>query len=178
MLLPNLRRCWHRPRLNKVVDSGALLAVLVTLYCVLFLGYVDDRRAIAELRTLGAYVLPEPRGLYLLRQFAGDRVAERAVRVQCIGLQFDDRSLEALEGLGEVESLMIISPNVSDAGLSHLKHLEKLTGLVLLDTQVTNQGVIALRQALPGLRPVIRGPWANPEKPWAARNTSARPKIN
>src|SRR4051812_48206854 len=98
-------RRWHRPRLRTLLASVALIAVSLTLCRELFLGYVDDGPTIAELRTLGADVFSEPRGLHLLRQFAGDRVAERATRVQCIGLQFDDRSLEALEGLGDVENL-------------------------------------------------------------------------
>ena len=159
---------WHQPQLKTLLVAVALLAVVLALFRELFTGYVDDGPAIAELQALGADVFTEPRGLYLLRQFTGDRVAERVTWVQCIGRQFNDHSLGTLEGLDDVESLMIISPNVSDVGLSHLTHLRKLTGLYLGDTRVTEEGVNALRRALPGLRGVGRETWKNPTKPWAA----------
>src|SRR5687767_10634111 len=101
MTHPRGDRRWYRPRLRGALALVAGTAVVLAACRELFLGYVDDGPAIAGLTSLSADVFTEPRGLYLLRQFRGDRVAERAIRVQCIGRQFDDRSLATLEGLGD-----------------------------------------------------------------------------
>ena len=48
--------------------------------------------------------------------------------------------------------LWLGNKQITDAGLVHLMGLTKLEGLYLNDTQVTDEGVKRLRQALPNCK--------------------------
>jgi internalin A len=63
--------------------------------------------------------------------------------------QVTDAGLEHLKGLTSLQMLKLNGTKVSDAGLVHLKGLTGLKMLELLDTPVTEDGVNDLQQALP-----------------------------
>ena len=54
-----------------------------------------------------------------------------------------------LKGLTKLQTLYLMDTQVTDAGLVHLKGLTHLQMLLLEDTQVTEGGVQEQRQALP-----------------------------
>ncbi len=51
----------------------------------------------------------------------------------------------------KLESLILIGTPITDAGLSHLEDLPKLSVLSLAHTQVTDSGCLALERKRPGL---------------------------
>ena len=87
-----------------------------------------------------------------------------------LGLQVTDAGLEHLKGLTSLQSLSLQSlslfnsrpvtsdgrkfsfPKVTDAGLEHLKGLSSLKELYLQGTQVTDEGVKKLQEALPNCK--------------------------
>jgi len=67
--------------------------------------------------------------------------------------QITDAGLEHLKGLTKLERLLLLSTDITDAGLEHLKGLTNLRSIkLLLRTQVTDEGVKKLKQALPYCR--------------------------
>ena len=60
-----------------------------------------------------------------------------------------DAGLEHLRGLTYLECLNLASTNVTDEGLEHLKGLTNLETLSLDNAKVTDAGVKKLQQALP-----------------------------
>ena len=71
----------------------------------------------------------------------GDRVGDR----ELAGLA------ERMERFPNLRTLRLEGPNVTDAGLHHLKGLKQLQSLLLCDTQVTEEAVADLERALPQL---------------------------
>jgi hypothetical protein len=70
------------------------------------------------------------------------------------GNRFTDVGLEHLKDLPELTSLAVdLGPtHITDAGLAHLHGLKKLRDLMIQRTQVTNEGIARLQQALPGIQ--------------------------
>lgn len=69
-------------------------------------------------------------------------------------LEACDDDLQILAGLHKINisSLMVESGQVKDEGLKHLYRLRHLTRLILIDTQVTPEGIKKLQQALPNCK--------------------------
>ena len=132
---------------------GGLCAFFSKAYLVP--AYEESYR-IAEVSTVGAQVFTEPRGQYLLRQFAGDSLSERAVYVHLDDPRVTDEWLANLRGLDYIEVLSIKSGNVTDAGLGQLEHLPNLRSLHLVNTKTTEAGIRSLRASLPRLQRVTR----------------------
>ena len=63
--------------------------------------------------------------------------------------QVTDAGLVHLKGLTTLERLRLACTEVTDAGLVHLTGLTKLESLNLRDTQITGAGVADLKKALP-----------------------------
>jgi hypothetical protein len=61
----------------------------------------------------------------------------------------DRRRAGEVRYLGEIERLFVMGPGVTDGGLGYLESLTRLRRLVLLNTQVTDEGIKKLQQALP-----------------------------
>jgi hypothetical protein len=61
----------------------------------------------------------------------------------------NDRVLQHLGPLDQLQEFAIYTADVTDAGLKHLKGLSQLQTLILGDTKVTAEGVKKLQQALP-----------------------------
>jgi hypothetical protein len=62
-----------------------------------------------------------------------------------------DAGLQQVGGLPRLPDLFLESPDVSDAGIAHLKHATALKSLCIADGRVTPAGARDLRRALPGL---------------------------
>ncbi|MBI83194.1 MAG: hypothetical protein CMJ81_08365 [Planctomycetaceae bacterium] len=65
------------------------------------------------------------------------------------GTQVSDAGLIHLEGLTKLEALSLAETKISDAGLMHLRGLAKLQQLYLDRTPVTNEAVAELKKSLP-----------------------------
>ena len=63
-----------------------------------------------------------------------------------------DAGLVHLQGLRQLQGLWLANTQVSDSGVVHLQGLRQLYQLDLANTKVTSQGVKKLRQALPHCR--------------------------
>jgi len=61
----------------------------------------------------------------------------------------DEVLAEKVKGLTKLEWLYLMNTKVTDAGLVHLKGLTNLEELYLMNTKVTDAGVQELRKALP-----------------------------
>jgi len=72
-----------------------------------------------------------------------------------------DSDLVYLEPLGELWQLDLSGAPISDAALTHLKGLERLSYIVLTDTRVTSKGAEELQRELPKAS-IIYGPSAAP----------------
>ena len=105
-----------------------------------------------ELNAVNAQVSTEPRGQFLLRQFIGDTLSQRSIYLHLDDPRIDDYWIKKLHGMEHVEVLSIKSSNLTDAGLMELRNWPSLTSLNLVDTDVTDSGIEALRQSLPSLR--------------------------
>lgn len=116
----------------------------------------EERHRVAELSAVRAQVFTEPRGQYLLRQFAGDSLSKRAVYVHLDDSRVTDEWLANLQGLHYVEVFSIKSDNVTDLGLAQLKCLPTLQSLHLVNTKTTEAGIRSLQASLPPLRRVTR----------------------
>jgi hypothetical protein len=149
--------CWRfRFNLRLLLFAMTCVAIALAYYRAFVFDWWQELDPIVALRKSGGQVYTEPRGQYLLRQFAGDTLSERAVYVHLNGPALDDSTLEHLRELPHVEVLSIKSPRVTDAGLVHLESLQNLRDLNLVDTQVTEEGVARLRRALPRLQLIKR----------------------
>ncbi len=133
---PEHKLRWYQYKLSSLF----ILTTLVALPCSWYATQMDNaakrRKAIAEIIELGGRVkyydatIPytngePPRWYSWLRKLQGDEHLGNAVYVD-------------LEGRP-----------ITDAGLEHLKGLTNLELLVLGDTQVTDEGIKKLREALP-----------------------------
>ena len=70
--------------------------------------------------------------------------------------QITDAGLVHLKELDKLTSVAFQGTKVTDAGLLHLKDLNKLTFLNLADTYVTDEGVDELKETLPNCRVSMR----------------------
>jgi hypothetical protein len=140
-----------------VAGVGVLLAVGREYV----LPWWSDRAGMEALVGVDGQVFTEARGQYLFRQFAGDRLSQRAIYVHLSDPRVDDATLAVVATLPYTEVLTIRSAKVTDEGLRALERLPHLAELVLVDTQVTEEGLARLRKALPGLR---RVEWRTSEK--------------
>jgi len=140
-----------------------------------------QRRAVEAIREAGGHVYydyqadssgygskPEPPGPAWLRELVGEDLFAKVVRVDSVDHMGSDVLLEHINGFGDLGSVSISGPQVTDAGVEHLKglalyhvelcdtqvtdtglkHLKGLTGLVWLDlsgTQVTDDGLEHLK---------------------------------
>ena len=62
--------------------------------------------------------------------------------------KIEDGDLKLLEGFGELQ-VLVLGPEITDAGLTHIVGLTALEQLDLTRTQVTEVGIDRLREALP-----------------------------
>ena len=131
-----------------------LLVTTATLICAFAIPRYIEIRCIRTVSEQGDQVFTEPRGLFLLRQFVGEDVSQRAVYVHLRGPHVTDEWIKNVQGLRYIEVLNVSSPSFTDAGLRHLKSLPNLASLHLDRTQVTQAGIEELRAALPNLRRV------------------------
>ena len=65
--------------------------------------------------------------------------------------QVTDAGLVHLKGLTSLETLELNNTQITDAGLVHLKELTSLYYLKLDNTQVTDAGVEKLKEVMPGI---------------------------
>ena len=66
-----------------------------------------------------------------------------------------DAGLSHLTGLTKLSALDLVGTRITDAGLAHLKSLSNLKTLEVGDTHVTDAGARELQKALPNLK-IIR----------------------
>lgn len=151
-----LKRFAPVARLRFTTRAMLLLVAASAVVFVLATPSYLEYRHIQSIKESGGQVYTEPRGFYLLRQFVGDEIAQRAVYVHLKGPHVTDEWLKNLQGLKHIEVLSVRSPNVSDKGLMHLKALPNLMHLNLVDTEVTDAGLQELRNHLPSLKLVKR----------------------
>ena len=71
------------------------------------LPWYQERYRIASIGQVRAQIFTEPRDRYLVRQFAGDRLFQRAVYVHLDDIRVTDEWVENLQGLQHVEVLSI-----------------------------------------------------------------------
>jgi hypothetical protein len=88
----------------------------------------------------------------------GFRLSESGVCTDCVEFlgrySATDRDLSELAAYHDLLELSLAGSRVSDAGLEHLHSLKKLAWVDLTDTQVTADGIEALKQAFPQLKVV------------------------
>ncbi|HEY5315548.1 MAG TPA: hypothetical protein VIK18_23660 [Pirellulales bacterium] len=159
-----------RFRLRTILVAVALVGV--------WLGWETGRvrkkaRAIAVVRNAGGAVFfdyqrtrpkgwntpPEAPGFRWLKWALGEDYAANVIEVQVFsGLgkspaAITDSDMDTLAaGLGEVEWLVLMDTSITDAGLVPLRRLRELQRLDLEGTLVTKAGVDALRKSLPGTK--------------------------
>lgn len=134
------------------IRSLLLLVAAASVMCVFGGPRYAEKRQIDSLTKVGVQVFSEPRGMYLIRQFVGDEIAQRAVYVHLDAEYVTDEWLQNVVGLRHVEVLSVRSPHLTDRGLVHLKAFTNLTSLNLVDTKITDAGLKKLRAEMPRLR--------------------------
>jgi len=110
--------------------------------------YYGEQSRIASISQMGAQVFTEPRGHFLLRQFMGDFLFQRAVSIHLDNPGITDDWLKILQGLHYVENVSIKSEAVTDLGLEHLSGLSNLRRVHLVNTNTTKKGEESLRASL------------------------------
>ena len=95
--------------------------------------------------------LTEEQAIAKIKEMGGNVVYRNAVmEVRLSGTKVTDAGLSHLKGLTNLQTLWLTGTwGVTDAGLEHLKALTKLKSLHLDRTNVTDEGVEKLQQALP-----------------------------
>ena len=127
----------------------ALFAVFLAFLGTHVARYYEEQAHIDSIRRMGAQVFTKPRGPFLLRQFIGDSLFQRAVYVHLNNPGLTDDWLENLRELPYVEAISIKSEGITDAGLEILERMPNLRSVDLVNTETTEEGVEALRAALP-----------------------------
>lgn len=143
----------------------AALAVVLAVVNATMMPWYLDRADLKKLQAVNAQVFTEPRGQFFLRQFIGDTLSQRTVFLHLNDARVDDQWLRDLQGMKHVEMLSVRSANVTDAGLVELKKFPNLLELNLVDTQATDDGLAALRLAMPKLRRIHSRNSADPTMP-------------
>ncbi|MCA9193430.1 MAG: hypothetical protein KDB03_16775 [Planctomycetales bacterium] len=126
-----------------------LIMVVCALTSATYVPPLVERARAAGLTKSGVQMLTEPRGQFFLRQFIGDSFSERVVYVHLDGSDIDDMWLQKISQFPYIEVVTIKSENVTDEGLQFLTCLPNLMSLVLVDTQVTSEGVTNFRNCAP-----------------------------
>ena len=177
MLLWFIASLLFRWRFQFSIRSLLVLTVAVAIPCS-WLGVEmkeakRQREAVAAIERLGGSVeWSRPFGPAWLRSSFGDGFYRHVISVTVSGSQVTDASLECISDLPQLRSLYICSQSfsfsgnsyrlreaeensrtkVTNAGLKHLTGLSHLELLALIDTQVTDEGVKELQQALPNCK--------------------------
>src|SRR5438552_1070873 len=136
------------------IAIGCFVALLIGgcgCQIALVLGRIQEwNNEVAPFAALGARVVAT----------GGDDMGRWAGRegVRCIyfGENVGDAELAGLarrmERFPNLDTLVLEGPNVTDAGLAHLKGLRQLKTLILHGTRVTEKGKLDLQGELPNLR--------------------------
>ena len=87
-------------------------------------------------------------------------------RLQLQNSHVTDAGLEPLKGMSNIRYITLEGTSITDRAMDSLKTISSLQYVTLKGTRVTEDGTLALRRALPGLRvdrstPVIRSKSAN-----------------
>jgi len=116
--------------------------------------------SVKVLENLGAEVRRNERGAVIMLVLSRNKKVTDAELVHLEGLtelqnlilwgtQVSDAGLVHLEGLTKLKAVSLAETKVTDAGLVHLRGLVNLTQLYLDRTQVTNAAVAELKKSLP-----------------------------
>ena len=100
-----------------------------------------QREAATAIEKAGGHVAyGKPQGPAWLRRLAGDKWFEHIESVT-FGSSATDDDLKHLEGLGQLQQLLLVGTKCTDRGLEHLKELAQLRDLSLEDTRITDAGL-------------------------------------
>jgi hypothetical protein len=157
---PEHKLRWYQYKLSSLFILTILVCLASSWYATVMHNAAKRRKAIAEIEKLGGYVRyydaskpnssgEPPRWYSWMRKLHGDEHLGNAVCADLGFTQITDAGLEHLEGLTNLEVLLLDGTRATDAGLMHLKGLTNLEVLYLDDTQITDEGVKKLQEALP-----------------------------
>ncbi len=160
---PEHKLRWYQYKLSSLFILMTLVALAFSWYANEMFKATERRKAIAEIEKLGGSVWyynasePEfggepPRWFSWLRKLHGDEHLGNAVGVALYGPQVTDAGLVHLKDLTKLEVLELWGEQITDAGLGNLKDLTTLKTLFLTGTQVTDEGVKKLQEALPNCK--------------------------
>lgn len=95
------------------------------------------------------FLMPQatPSGPAWMRDWLGVDFVADVVYVKADSMT--DDTMKCFRDFPRLHSLILLKPNISDAGLEHLVGLTRLRKLYIEDTEVTATGVEKLRKALP-----------------------------
>ena len=162
---PKHKLRWYQYKLSSLFVLTALVAIACSWYATVMHNAAKRRKAIAEIEKLDGGVryynasspnsLGEPPRWYSwLRKLHGDEHLGNAVFIALVGPQITDAGLEHLKGLTNLESLILEDTQITGVGLVHLKGLTNLEALWLRGTQITDAGLVHLK-GLPKLESLI-----------------------
>ena len=136
-----------------------LLAVMlcVSIFLAIFVLQVvvpsqQEHRRIAMISESvpDAQVFTEPKGQFAIRHLLGDRFSERAVHVHLSDPAVTDAWIsEKLTQLRHIETLSILSSNVTDKGLAEISRLPSLKSLNLVNTRISESAFYKFRKSKP-----------------------------
>ena len=126
--------------------------ILATFVLQIILPSQQEHRRIAMISESvpDAQVFTAPKGQFAVRHFLGDRFSERAVHVHLSDPAVTDAWIsENLTQLRHIETLSILSSNITDKGLAEISRLPSLKSLNLVNTKISESAFYEFRKSKP-----------------------------
>jgi hypothetical protein len=139
---PKPRLRWFRYSLWSLFILAILVAIAYGCLAVAIGNQRKQKAAAEAIEMMGGTVQSEPEWLGRLLR---DDSLVRVNSVRLFGESATDAGLVHLQGLRQLQWLLLSETKVTDAGLVHLQGLSRLKGLCLNNTNVTDAGLAHLQ---------------------------------
>ena len=145
------RRRWFQFTLRTLLIAVTLVAGLLVAFRVFVEPYRRQREVMKLIEELGGMYATEPGGPKWIRDWFGTDNFQNITLVDVADSDDPDEYLGQVVSLPCLETLVVGGLTFTDEHLSRLERLVTLSGLVLDSTDVSDDGIGALKQTLPAL---------------------------
>ena len=145
------RRRWFQFSLRALLIVVTLVSGLLLAWRAYVEPYRRQRETMALIKELGGEYKTESDGPAWIRNWFGAENFQKIVLVDLADCNAPAKYLEQVTALPKLETLVVGGQKFTDEHLSRLKRLKTINGLVLDSTDVTDDGIEALKQTLTAL---------------------------